>query len=41
MYIIDTYKQDCEETLSVQKQMNEKKNKPEVKHNSEETRKNK
>lgn len=41
MYIIDTYKQDCEEALSVQKKIDEKKNKPEANHNLEETRKNK
>ncbi len=41
MYIIDTYKQDCEESLSVQKQKNEKKNKEAENHNSQEIRKNK
>ncbi len=40
MYIIDTYKQDCEESLSAQKQMDEKKKTAEN-HNSQEFRKNK
>lgn len=41
MYIIDTYKQDCEEALSAQKQMDDKKSREAVNHNSQEIRKNK